>query len=46
MLFDPVTARVGPDNSALLPLDKVTAYIDDTLLALGLHAEARTSFIT
>ncbi|KAF8603243.1 hypothetical protein BDV93DRAFT_544909 [Ceratobasidium sp. AG-I] len=44
--FDPLLARLEPSNSALLPLDKVTAYIDDALLALGLHAEARTSFIT
>ncbi|KAF8603244.1 hypothetical protein BDV93DRAFT_544910 [Ceratobasidium sp. AG-I] len=44
--FDPLRARLEPSNSALLPLDKATAYIDDTLLALGLHAEARTSFIT
>ncbi|KAF8603245.1 hypothetical protein BDV93DRAFT_442837 [Ceratobasidium sp. AG-I] len=44
--FDPLLARLEPSNSALLPLDKVAAYIDDALLALGLHTEARTSFIT
>ncbi|CAE6411005.1 unnamed protein product [Rhizoctonia solani] len=35
-----------PSQSVLLPFDKVTGYIDDALLALGLHTEARTSFIT
>ncbi|CUA67943.1 Ubiquitin family protein [Rhizoctonia solani] len=44
--FDPASPVVLPENSVLLPFDKVTGYIDDTLLALGLHTEARTSFIT
>ncbi|CAE7142209.1 unnamed protein product [Rhizoctonia solani] len=44
--FDPANPVLLPSQSALLPRDKVTAYIDDVLLALGLHAEARTSFIT
>ncbi|KAG9088532.1 hypothetical protein FS749_002093 [Ceratobasidium sp. UAMH 11750] len=44
--FDPVWSRVTRDNSVLLPFDKVTGYIDDALLSLGLHTEARTSFIT
>jgi hypothetical protein len=44
--FDPSNPTLTSGNSALLPFDKVTGYIDDALLALGLHTEARTSFIT
>ncbi|CAE6412651.1 unnamed protein product [Rhizoctonia solani] len=44
--FDPSSPILLPSHSALLPFDKVTGYIDDVLLALGLHTEARTSFIT
>ncbi|CAE6470268.1 unnamed protein product [Rhizoctonia solani] len=44
--FDPASPVLLPSHSALLPFDKVTGYIDDALLALGLHTEARTSFIT
>lgn len=46
VFFNPLHARLAPRDSALFPLNKVVAYIDDVLLALGLHAEARTSFIT
>ncbi|CAE7142230.1 unnamed protein product [Rhizoctonia solani] len=45
-VFDPASPILTPRHSALLPFDKVTGYIDDVLLALGLHTEARTSFIT
>ncbi|KAJ1302337.1 hypothetical protein OPQ81_001152 [Rhizoctonia solani] len=44
--FDPAYPVLTPSQSVLLPFDKVTAYIDDVLIALGLHTEARTSFIT
>ncbi|CUA67942.1 Polyubiquitin-C [Rhizoctonia solani] len=44
--FDPASPLLLPSHSALLPFNKVTGYIDDALLALGLHTEARTSFIT
>ncbi|KAG8721305.1 hypothetical protein FRC11_002943, partial [Ceratobasidium sp. 423] len=44
--FDPARPTIHPSNSALLPFDKVTGYIDDALLAMELHTEARTSFIT
>ncbi|EUC55128.1 ubiquitin family protein, putative [Rhizoctonia solani AG-3 Rhs1AP] len=44
--FDPARPSILPSDSALLPFDKVTGYIDDALLAMELHAEARTSFIT
>ncbi|EUC63167.1 ubiquitin-like protein [Rhizoctonia solani AG-3 Rhs1AP] len=46
IVFDPANPSLLPSQTALLPFDKVTGYIDDALLALGLHAEARTSFIT
>ncbi|KAG9079889.1 hypothetical protein FRC06_007343 [Ceratobasidium sp. 370] len=44
--FDPARPEITPANSALLPFEKVTGYIDDALISLGLHSEARTSFIT
>ncbi|CAE7142225.1 unnamed protein product [Rhizoctonia solani] len=44
--FDPTSPTLLSGHSALLPFDKVTGYIDDVLVALGLHTEARTSFIT
>ncbi|CUA71003.1 hypothetical protein RSOLAG22IIIB_09290 [Rhizoctonia solani] len=44
--FNPANPTILPNHSALLPFDKVTGYIDDALIALGLHTEARTSFIT
>ncbi|KAG8723739.1 hypothetical protein FRC09_001946 [Ceratobasidium sp. 395] len=46
LAFDPARAELTPANSVLLPFNKVTAYIDDALQSLGLHTEARTSFIT
>ncbi|EUC55112.1 ubiquitin family protein, partial [Rhizoctonia solani AG-3 Rhs1AP] len=44
--FDPANPVLLPSHPVPLPFDKVTGYIDDALLALGLHTEARTSFIT
>ncbi|QRV81696.1 ubiquitin family protein [Ceratobasidium sp. AG-Ba] len=44
--FDPSRPIITPSNSTLLPFEKVTGYIDDVLLSLGLHTEARCSFIT
>ncbi|KAG9084866.1 hypothetical protein FS749_004893 [Ceratobasidium sp. UAMH 11750] len=44
--FDPARPEITPADSVLLPFDKVTGYIDDALISLGLHSEARTSFIT
>ncbi|CAE6465775.1 unnamed protein product [Rhizoctonia solani] len=46
LAFDPASPILLPSQSALLPCEKVTNYIDDVLLTLGLHTEARTSFIT
>lgn len=45
-IFEPGTADVLPSESVLLPAQKIAFYLDDTLTALGLHTEARTSFIT
>ncbi|KAG9090127.1 hypothetical protein FRC06_001215 [Ceratobasidium sp. 370] len=44
--FNPARPVITPANSVLLPSDKVTGYIDDALMSLGLHTEARCSFIT
>jgi len=45
--FDPSNPVLTPHNSVLLrvPSD-LTKYLDQALLALELHTEARTSFIT
>ena len=45
-IFEPGTVEVLPPESILLPAPKITSYLDDALSALGLHTEARTSFIT
>ncbi|KAG8924973.1 hypothetical protein FRC01_010838 [Tulasnella sp. 417] len=44
--FKPSSSQCSPQDSVLLPVDDVPAYLDKTLLALGLHTEGRTSFIT
>ncbi|KAL0567424.1 hypothetical protein V5O48_014572 [Marasmius crinis-equi] len=44
--FDPSSCDVTPSNSVLLHLDSLPAYLETALAALGLHTEARTSFIT
>ena len=44
--FDPSRARLSVDDSVLLPVDEMVAYLDKALAALTLHTEARTSFIT
>jgi len=44
--FDPSRPSVNPGDSVLLPIDKVSGYLDAALKALALHTEARTSFIT
>ncbi|KAK2465868.1 hypothetical protein APHAL10511_001509 [Amanita phalloides] len=45
--FDPARPVLTPQDSVLLrvPAD-LTKYLDQALLAMGLHTEARTSFIT
>ncbi|KDQ56412.1 hypothetical protein JAAARDRAFT_195056 [Jaapia argillacea MUCL 33604] len=44
--FDPACPTLTPEDSVMIPVDLVAAYLDKTLCVLGLHVEARTSFIT
>ncbi|KAJ7466257.1 hypothetical protein B0H11DRAFT_2174970 [Mycena galericulata] len=44
--FSPTTCDLSPVDSVLLSVPDMTPYLDKALLALGLHTEARTSFIT
>ena len=44
--FIPNDATLDDANSVLLATEKITPYLDSALKALGLHIEARTSFIT
>ena len=44
--FDPAPPSLSPGDSILLPIGKITSYLDAALKALALHTEARTSFIT
>ncbi|PVF97914.1 ubiquitin-domain-containing protein [Serendipita vermifera] len=44
--FNPACPNLSPHNSVLLCIEKVPMYLDKALLVLGLHTEARTSFIT
>ncbi|KAI4519047.1 hypothetical protein K525DRAFT_280281 [Schizophyllum commune Loenen D] len=45
-VFRPGVTGVSNEDSVLLPVANVTQYLDQVLAALGLHVEARTSFIT
>jgi hypothetical protein len=44
--FSPILSNLSPSDSVLLPTREVPSYLDKALAALGLHVEARTSFIT
>ncbi|KAG8813201.1 hypothetical protein FRC17_001635, partial [Serendipita sp. 399] len=44
--FDPTRPELTPENSVIVDMKKIPTYLDTTLRALGLHTEARTSFIT
>ncbi|KAG8786181.1 hypothetical protein FRB91_001832 [Serendipita sp. 411] len=44
--LDPNSLTVDPENSVLVSMARLPTYLDSTLRALGLHTEARTSFIT
>ncbi|KAG8962928.1 hypothetical protein FRC00_008414 [Tulasnella sp. 408] len=44
--FIPGTTKCSPHDSVALSVQDVPPYLEKALLALGLHAEARTSFIT
>ncbi|KAJ7097334.1 hypothetical protein C8R44DRAFT_643694 [Mycena epipterygia] len=44
--FSPTTCDLTPADSVLLSINTITPYLDEALGKLGLHTEARTSFIT
>lgn len=44
--FNPNEAVLNDENSVVMPVAIITPYLDKALAALGLHTEARTSFIT
>jgi len=44
--FNPNEAVLNDENSVVIPVAIITPYLDKALSALGLHTEARTSFIT
>lgn len=44
--FIPRITRCSPDDSVMMLANDVPSYLGKALLALGLHTEARTSFIT
>ncbi|KAF6748197.1 ubiquitin-domain-containing protein [Ephemerocybe angulata] len=45
-VFVPNRPIIEPANAIVLEVGKVASYLDSSLKALGLHVEARTSFIT
>ncbi|KAI0265636.1 hypothetical protein BC834DRAFT_169368 [Gloeopeniophorella convolvens] len=45
-IFEPMRPVLSPGDSVFLPKSEVPGYLDATLKTLGLHTEARTSFIT
>ncbi|KAG1893681.1 uncharacterized protein F5891DRAFT_962575 [Suillus fuscotomentosus] len=44
--FNPASSSLDNTDSIVTPVDKVAVYLDNSLKVLGLHTEARTSFIT
>lgn len=44
--FVPNQPQIDASNSVVLEVSKMTPYLDKALKDLGLHTEARTSFIT
>lgn len=44
--FSPIWCDLDDNNSVVLPVSSITPYLDKVLASLGLHVEARTSFIT
>jgi hypothetical protein len=43
--FNPISSSLDDMDSVVIPVGKVAVYLDKSLEALGLHTEARTSFI-
>ncbi|KAF7359180.1 Ubiquitin-domain-containing protein [Mycena sanguinolenta] len=44
--FNPASCNLSDENAVLLPSSTAAAYLNNVLEMLGLHTEARTSFIT
>jgi len=44
--FNPISSNLDDTDSIVIPVDKASVYLDKSLKVLGLHTEARTSFIT
>ncbi|KAG1851694.1 hypothetical protein F4604DRAFT_1933975 [Suillus subluteus] len=44
--FNPISSNLNDMDSIVIPVDRATVYLDKSLKVLGLHTEARTSFIT
>ncbi|KAG8823706.1 hypothetical protein FRC17_009250 [Serendipita sp. 399] len=44
--FEPEKPAIDNQNSVVFSIFQIPKYLDEVLLALGLHTEARTSFIT
>ncbi|KAG2062893.1 hypothetical protein BDR04DRAFT_1111935 [Suillus decipiens] len=44
--FNPISSSLDDMDSIVIPVDKATVYLDKSLKVLGLHTEARTSFIS
>ncbi|KAG1812598.1 uncharacterized protein BJ212DRAFT_459416 [Suillus subaureus] len=44
--FNPISSSLDDMDSIVIPADKASVYLDKSLKVLGLHTEARTSFIT
>lgn len=45
-VFNPSDAHLSDNDSVVISVDTITPYLDAAPKALGLHTEARTSFIT
>jgi hypothetical protein len=43
---NPISSSLDDMDSVVISVGKVAVYLDKSLKALGLHTEARTSFIT
>ena len=44
--FDPTNVVINDKNAVVICVEQVTSYLDAALKVLGLHTEARSSFIT
>jgi hypothetical protein len=44
--FNPISSSLDDTDSIVIPVDRASIYLDKSLKVLGLHTEARTTFIT